>query len=143
MEQKNPKGSPAKKTPAIVAKTDKPKKESSAKPRVSASPASNKAEKPLPIKAKASTPKKTASPRPRAVAAHPAPAPEVSPEPFALTPPPEKAPEKKALGPTVRLNVEVPEDFQDRLKIHAIKTKSTVKDIVRELIDKNIPRYDA
>jgi hypothetical protein len=107
----------------------------------------NQYPKKTPAAAKSASPKKTApapvKPKAQKKPSVPkTPAPEASPEPFALTPPSEKAPEKKALGPTVRLNVEVPEDLQDRLKIHAIKTKSTVKEIVQAVLEKNIPRYD-
>jgi hypothetical protein len=69
------------------------------------------------------------------------PEPATEPEPFTLTPPENKN-QGQEKEPTVRLNVEIPESYQDRLKIHAIKTKRTVKEIIRALVDDNIPPYD-
>jgi hypothetical protein len=67
---------------------------------------------------------------------------DTEPEPFTLTPPESKNQGQEKKEPTVRLNVEIPESYQDRLKIHAIKTKRTVKEIIQTLIDDNIPPYD-
>lgn len=42
-------------------------------------------------------------------------------------------------GPMVRVNFELEESEHLKLKIHAAKTRSSISNVLRELIDKNIP----
>ncbi|TXH60428.1 MAG: chromosome partitioning protein ParB [Thiothrix sp.] len=43
-------------------------------------------------------------------------------------------------GRTVRVNFDVSEEEHLRLKLFAVKSRRTVAEIMRELIDKNIPK---
>lgn len=43
-------------------------------------------------------------------------------------------------GQTVRVNFDLSDDEHMRLKMFAVKSRRTVSEIMRELIDKNIPR---
>ncbi len=42
-------------------------------------------------------------------------------------------------GPVVRVNFELDEATHMRLKIHAAKNRRSIAEVLRELIDKNIP----
>lgn len=45
-------------------------------------------------------------------------------------------------GPLVRVNFELDEVAHMRLKIHAAKSRRSIAEVLRELIDKNIPAQD-
>lgn len=43
-------------------------------------------------------------------------------------------------GQTVRVNFDLSDDEHMRLKMHAVKSRRSVSEILRELIDQNIPK---
>lgn len=45
-------------------------------------------------------------------------------------------------SPVVRVNFELDETTHMRLKIHAAKSRCSIAEVLRELIDKNIPAQD-